>query len=491
MSTFKASRTMSEFMLSKSYIRVLGGPIGGGKSVACVHELLRWASEQAPNAAGERKSRFLICRNTVDQLRSTTMKTFFDWVPQGITGEWKATEKTFYLNAAKQDGTRIKSEFMFIALDTPDDVRKALSLESTGLWGNESRELHPEVVDGLLMRVNRYPSMKDGGATRAGAIFDTNMPGDDTWWSNKMQFPPKNWSIHVQPPAVLPLDVYVQQRGEEPPPDLLGEDIEGNQYAVSDRCDNFANLSREYYPNTLEGKTKDFINVYMRCMFGRSLSGKPVFESFVPEFHVAKTSLRPIINGLRPILCGMDFGLAPAAVLGQLDMRGRLNIFDELVSDGMGILRFSTTRLRPLLANKYPGAPVLIIGDPAGNQRAQTDEKTIYQVLKEQGFKTMPAETNNIIARVTAVDQFLCRQIDGGPGLLIDPACTNLIAAMRGKYRYKLKKDGETEDTPEKNEASHISDAVQYLSLHADAVQGGRLDRKKRVIRTVSAKGWT
>ena len=163
-------------MLSPKYVRVIGGPIGSGKSVACTHELMRWATEQAPNAEGIRKTRFLIVRNTADQLKSTTLKTIIDWFPPEVYGQYKATEKTLFYTLRLPDNTVVKTEWMLIALDTPDDVRKALSLEATGLWGNESRELHPEVVDGLLMRVNRYPSMKDGGVTRPGAIFDTNMP---------------------------------------------------------------------------------------------------------------------------------------------------------------------------------------------------------------------------------------------------------------------------------------------------------------------------
>jgi hypothetical protein len=74
----------------------------------------------------------------------------FDWLPPGEAGIWKAVEKTFILMARLPDGTQVESEWIFIPLDTPDDVRKALSLETTFLWGNESRELNSEVVDGLL-----------------------------------------------------------------------------------------------------------------------------------------------------------------------------------------------------------------------------------------------------------------------------------------------------------------------------------------------------
>lgn len=131
---FTPTRTQQEFMLSDKYVRVLAGPIGGGKSACCVHELIRWATEQAPNKQGVRKTRFLICRNTNDQLRSTTLKTIFDWIPPSWAGTWAATEKTFYIRFGLPDGTIVETEWMAIALDTPDDVRKALSLEATGLW---------------------------------------------------------------------------------------------------------------------------------------------------------------------------------------------------------------------------------------------------------------------------------------------------------------------------------------------------------------------
>ena len=40
-------------------------------------------------------------------------------------------------------------EVIFLALDRPEDVKKLLSLELTGIWINEAREI-PKV---LLMRV--------------------------------------------------------------------------------------------------------------------------------------------------------------------------------------------------------------------------------------------------------------------------------------------------------------------------------------------------
>jgi len=136
----------------------------------------------------------------------------------------------------------------------------------------------------------------------------------------------------------------------------------------------------------------------------------------------------------------------------------------------------------------------MVVGDPAGAQRAQTDERSCFDILKAEGFRVVPARTNAVAGRLAAVEKFLSRQIDGGPGLLIDPAATDLIKGLRGGYRYKVKKNGETEDTPEKNDSSHVHDACQYLCLQADggALFGAALASvAARPIKRVSHAGWT
>ena len=475
---------MEAFMLSEKYVRVLGGPIGGGKSVACAHELMRWAASQAPNNRNERKTRFLIVRNTADQLRSTTQKTVFDWFPPGEVGVWKATEKTLYIEAGMEDGTVMKSEWMFIALDTPDDIRKALSLEATGLWGNECRELHPDVVDGLLMRVNRFPSAKDGGATRAGAIFDTNMPAEDTWWSDKMDTPPRNWSVHVQPPAALPVETYIAKYNEDPDEELVGEDTEGDRWAIDPHCDNYRYLSNgtgQYYRETLEGKTKDFLRVYLQCKYGRSLNGFPVYEkTFLPEIHVQEAVMKPISSVAYPLTIGLDFGRTPAAVIGQMDTQGRLNILSEVVGENMGIERFMETLLKPHLYAHYQGMPVRIAPDPAGWQKTQIGEISPVDVLKHMGYHVVKPATNLVKPRIEAVERFLTKFIDGKPAFRINAGCTQVVKGFKSGYRWRMNKKGELEDvSPEKNEYSHPHDGLQYLCQVVDTSSGYAHQRQK------------
>ena len=76
--------------------------------------------------------------------------------------------------------------------------------------------------------------------------------------------------------------------------------------------------------------------------------------------------------------------------------------------------------------------------------------------------------------------------VDGNPGFLVDPDCTDLIQALAGKYRFKINTKGEVADTPDKAHPwGDIADALQYLCLHADGgtlfghEQRGKVEVKK------------
>ena len=457
MSRFQVTPTMWDFVNDNSFVRVIAGAIGSGKSVLCVHELVRMAVQQKPNERGERLTRTLIVRNTFDQLKTTVMKTWFSWLPHGEWGIYKAGDKTFFMDHALPDGTRVKAEFLFVPLDTPDDVRKALSLELTFLWANEWREIHPEVVDGLLMRLRRYPSMKDGGPSRSCAIFDTNMPDLDTWHFDKMENPPANWSIHLQPPAILNLEEYLSQEGEEPDANEATPDAQGTSWWLNPRADNLHNLDARYYPDIIPGKSEDFINVYLRCRYGRSLSGVPVFDkTFNPEFHIAETPFTPLKSPEYPLIVGLDLGRTPATALLQRNAWGQLVVLDELTSENMGIETFLDRKLAPLLTKEqYLGCHVVVAPDPAGWAKQQIGEVSPVDIIKQRGFKVAKPVTNDPKRRIEAVERVLLKHVDGKPAFVVNPQCKELIKGFRYGYRYKVNRTGVQDDKPEKNASSH------------------------------------
>jgi hypothetical protein len=455
------------FLVADKFANFIVGPVGSTKTTASLIKIAYEAKRVAPCRDGIRRSRVAVVRNTNQMLWDTTIPDFLKWY--GDAGLLEKTHRRFQM---KFDDCEV--EVLFRGLDDANDVRRLLSLQLSFGVMDEFREIHKDIYEALTGRLGRYPDktmngvgcceiQPDGTAKQIHKVWAASNPPDfDTYWETLLNNPPDNAHVTMQPSGMDPKADWVQY------------------------------LPDGYYENLCEGKSEDWIDVYVHGKFGKSLAGQPVFKSFEPDFHIAEAPLRPIINGLRPVIVGLDFGLTPAAVIGQLDMRGRLLIMAEATSEGMGILRFTRTKLKPLLAEKFPGAPVLVVGDPAGKQRVQTDESTVYEILKAEGLKAIPALTNSIVARINAVEIFLSRQIDGGAGFLVDPSCRMIIGALRGRYRYKLKTNGEMDDKPEKNDASHIADALQYLALHADAQASGKLlGTKRREVRQISAIGWT
>lgn len=458
---FEPAATSADFMQSDSKMRVLMGPVGSGKSVTCCFEIIRRASQQEPNENGIRKTRCAVVRETVRQLSDTTIKTFLDWFPPGQCGVFRKTTKTYFFKVGD-----IECEIMFRALDDADDVANLNSLELTFAWFNECRDIAPEIIDAMSKRVGRFPSNKDGGPTWHGMWCDTNPPTMDTWWYYQMEGIDPEDGVSENDNG---WDVFKQPSGRSP----YGENI--------------ANLPEGYYDT--QGRSEEYIRVFIDGEYGLSSAGMPVYKYFRTDYHMANRRL-DYFKG-RTILVGMDLGLTPAAVIGQQDPRGRTLILAECVSFDMGIQRFVRSMLKPLLYERFPECNVHVIVDPAGVQRAQTDERSAVDIIKEEGLSVMPASTNSVTARINAVDEYLMRQVDGESAFLVDPGCTQLKAAMMGGYRYKLTKGNDSGDTIDKNKHSHIAEGLQYLMLHIEGGVTGRVIRVHRDVYQISSGGWT
>ncbi|BAQ88161.1 large subunit terminase [uncultured Mediterranean phage uvMED] len=448
------------FLKDDTFFRGIRGPVGSGKSVACSIEVFRRALQQEKSADGKRKSRWAIIRNTNPQLRTTTIKTWLDWFPEEEWGRFQWSVPYTH-RITKSD---LDLEVIFLALDRPEDVKKLLSLELSGIWINEAREIPKSIIDACTMRVGRYPSMRDGGPTWSGVIADTNAPEEDHWWAimagdvpvpdhipideARMLIKPDNWRFFTQPPAMLE-----------------DKDEEGSvlNYSRNPKAENSKHMMQNYYSNLVQGKTKSWIDVYVMNRLGTIQDGKPVYNMFSSETHIAKEEI-PIADG-QPIYIGVDFGLTPACVFGQ-KVRGRWLLLQEIVAFDMGIVRFAEL-LRQEIALRYNNCEVNIFGDPAGDFRAQTDESTPFQILRGAGLKARPTHSNDVSLRIESVTSVLTRMVEGQSGVLIDRRCKELIKGFEGGYHYKrIQVSGERyDDKPNKDRFSHIHDALQYLLL--------------------------
>jgi hypothetical protein len=452
------------FMASDTFFRGIMGPFGSGKSTACVMEILKRAKSAAPGSDGKRRSRWAVIRNTYPELKTTTIKTWHQWVPATM-GRWIDSGPPMH---HIQDGD-IDLEVIFLALDRPDDIAKLLSMELTGAWVNEAREVPKAVIDGLTGRVGRYPSAAMGGCSWSGIIADTNPPDNDHWWYRLAEEDhPVGFEFFRQPGG---LDDEAENL------DWLNQTETSLALPVGDPARR--QQGRGYYARQVAGKDPDWVRVYVNADYGFVRDGKPIYPEFRDHLHVAPFDLIPG----HPIHVGIDFGLTPAAVFGQRTPMGQWRWHSELVTEDMGAVRFAQL-LKQAMVERYSNFNFgTVTGDPAGDTRAQTDESTPFAILRSAGVPAVPAPSNDFIKRRESVAVCLSRLIDGVPGLLVHPQCTTLRKGMAGGYNYRrLQVSGEERfrDVPDKNMYSHVCEAGQYMMMGAG--EGRALIRRDRPV---------
>lgn len=444
---FNAPPTVSNFMCSTAFVRIILGPVGSGKSTGCLMELIRRAQEQEPGPDGLRHTRWAIVRQTLQQIKQTVLKEFYTWVAP-ITS-FKVSENTIYLSYDD-----VRCEIHLIPLDDEQDQRRLLSLQLTGAWVNEFPEIDPAIIPSLCGRLGRYPSKAQGGPTWHGLIMDGNFPNEGGIWHTLLEFElPPDYELFKQPGGRTP------------------------------EAENVENLVDGYYERLARGQSPEWVKRYVDAQYGNDPSGMGVFrESYTHEFHAFDT-LMPIPG--RPILVGQDFGRNPWSVICQLDHRGRFLVLQEVEGTNIGLEQHLLLNLRPaLMDERYMNLPVAVIGDPSGVAKSSLYEETSFDMLKREGFMAIPAPTNDIDPRLRAVEAFLLQQQGGKPMFLVDKSrCPTIVQGMRGGYRYAKMKGGNLKPLPDKTGPySHPMDGLQYAALaaHGGMVQGVIMNRLKR-----------
>lgn len=467
---FSQAPTVWKFLGDNSFVRGIMGPVGSGKSYACAAEIMLRAVKQKPSPRdGIRYSRFAVVRNSYPMLRTTTLKTWMEIFPEHIWGRahWSPPVTHHIKLPSRGEAHGVDCEIIFLALDQPKDVRKLLSLELTGAWINEARELPKAIVDGLTHRVGRYPSKADGGTSWRGIWMDSNPMSDDHWYwrlaeGKESPLGEFAWKFFRQPSGVL--EVPVDDLPEEP--EFNGfVNSAGKWWQTNPGAENLKNLPQGYYDQLVGGKTIDWIRCYARGNYQYVQEGKAITPEYDDDLMTHEgVEYDPAL----PLQIGLDFGLTPAAVFGQRAVSGQWRIIHELVTFDMGLERFGN-QLKVELETLYPKADVMVWGDPAGQQRDQIYEVTAFDHLKTIGLLARPTATNDWKTRREAMASPMIRFIDKKPGLLVDKKCTRTRKSLAGGYHFSRVSMGAGQeryrDVPNKNEHSHVGDAYGYLVL--------------------------
>ena len=159
--------TLWQFIHDDNPVRIITGPVGSGKTTICCGEVMSRALQQKPSPDGVRRFKAGIVRNTMPELRRTTIPTWLALFPENATAPLRYStpaEHRIQIRAKdfkwidREAGTYEGSPGLeliveFFALDRPEDVSALLSWEGTMIWFNEVREIHKSIVDMADLRV--------------------------------------------------------------------------------------------------------------------------------------------------------------------------------------------------------------------------------------------------------------------------------------------------------------------------------------------------
>lgn len=380
--------------------RYVQGGFGSGKTKWMVWEVI-------DNCMRFQKGRWLIARDTVQDLEDSTKHDFFEECPPELILSYRKKLNQVIM----QNG----SEIIFRSFRgyNPSSHTggqkagiKALNLSGFAIdEASETVEDHFKMLKGRL-RLHTVPNGHHRG------IMVSNPPEKTHWLY-------KTFSGHSD---ITDLDVY-----------MMIIPTYSNPYLPADYI---PNLEKDYDPS--------WIARYLKGEFGFVLRGDPVYTNFKENlngmpWHVGETTF---VRG-RPVYRDWDFGWHhPAVVWSQNDLEGRWRIHKELMGEKVYIQDFAPKVIE--ISNKlFVGAEFIDYCDPAGKQRSDKNKRSTVQIL-EDDFRIRPTSRFSWVHDGILIIQGKLNQMTAGePNLRINKdGCPIIYNGFLGGYARGLATDG-------------------------------------------------
>jgi len=382
------------------------------------------------------------------------------------------------------DGTTVHLELVLTAVATMEDADKLRSANWSFAWINEASEIESGIMEFITSRIGRYPSKDMGSCSYSGILLDFNRPQPGHHLLATMDNPVLQLVNEHGLEKEIPIAVFTQ------PPAAFKEIREDGTvvYRANPDAENLENLRGgvEYYSTQIASWLKightDYIESLF-CMLDTPIrDGQAVFPQFNLETHVSKNVLEP--QNFTTVIVGMDTsGIHPAATFWQ-ENQGKWCCLDEIMGIEMGLEAFMEEALVPLIRSRYPTCDVIISCDPA-NARDSFTALAPTTHLQRLGFQVYLPTSNLPKIRIRAVEVLLNKQIGG---IIISPTCKGVIRAMIGGYHYAIRRvvsssAGKVYNSkPEKNDDSHLADAIQYAAMYINQGVVDKSTEKKHPI---------
>lgn len=393
------------FHASAAGFKAMVGSLGSGKTATGCVEALYLGLEYPGNT-------ILIARRTLPELRMTTMKRFFEFLPDPLIKSWNKVERELVIRTSGADTT--------IHFGPLDDIGRYKSLELGAFFIDEADQTEEDMWLTLCGRLRLK-------GTRLVGMLATNPTTRNHWiYKRWVVNPPKNYELFR-----------------------------------SKTSDNVKHLPEGYIDQLRSNYPEDWQKRYIDGEWGIIQEGDPVFPDFKQELHVKV--LTPV-KGM-PMIRGWDFGRRrPCCVFGQFDEAGHLRIYRYILGDNEDVYSFRNRVIR--ISRQYYGEfdQWEDYCDIAGKQERDSGKSSI-QVLNEMNI--FPKfRFSYIPARVSELRKMMREMIEGQPKFMIDPCNTYLIEGFLGGY--SIQEDGE----PRKDGYfEHGMDAIGYIVANTCIVE--------------------
>ena len=402
------------------------GGFGSGKTYIGSQAAVRLAM-MAP------KGRGLIARQTLVDLKATTMKTFFEVCDRRLIQNWNKTENLLtFING---------HEIYFWGLD---DIEKLKSLEIGWFWIDEVDEVNEETFKVAQGRL-RHPAQPK----RLGYIT-SNSEG-------------KNWTYNI----------FVRGKGLSKP-----EDIE-KYWVVKAPSNENTHLPSDYL-DTLNSYTGDLYKRYV-------LGSWDVFEGQIfPDFSRAHHVIRPFaIPEHWMKFRMMDWGENNPTTCGWIAMDPEKNLFyyREYEKSGEFTPYHSQEITKLSLGEKIKYTVI----DPSVKGRRGRSGKNIDLEYKEAGFVPLVYGNNAVSAGISRIHKYFylddnrihpITKQKGAPRVFFFDTCEKTIECIENMRWKKPSNDDENPEEKPVKKDDHLFDGFRYgIMTLPDISFGGVMNR--------------